>query len=130
MKLIHMFSIGVATAGMTCLVSYASAANTVPDDLISDSMLLAQSTPSPGGRGGGTAGEIGRADIGTPNESKLQGTPGTILGKARPVTKKDTNSERARTSSGASTGPTVVNESSGMKKSGSRPSSGTGGGGK
>ena len=53
MKLVHMLSVGVATVGITCLVSYASADNTAPDDVIPDSMLVAQSTPAPGGRGDG-----------------------------------------------------------------------------
>ena len=43
----------------------ASAADTVPGDLISGSMLLAQNTAAPGGKGGGSVGETGRADKGS-----------------------------------------------------------------
>ena len=81
MKLVHMLSVGVATVGITCVVGYASAANTTSGDVIPDSMLVAQSTPAPGGRGDGTQGEIGRADKGTLNENKKQGTPGHITPK-------------------------------------------------
>ena len=142
MKLMNTFSVGVAIVGMTCLVGHASAASTAADDLISDSMLVAQSTPSPGGRGGGTAGETGRGDKGTQSGSKKQGTPGdTIPEKARPGTEKDTgtggntgsDSGRTGTSSespGSSTGTTSGSGSPGMSGSGSGSSSGAGGGGK
>jgi hypothetical protein len=141
MKLIYMLSVGVASVGMTCLVGYASAADTASGNLISDSMLVAQSTPSPGGRGGGTAGEMGRADKGTQSGSKKQGTPGdnTSPEKAKPGTEMDTggntgsNSGMTGTSSGSpgsSTGPMSSSGSSGMSGSGSGSSSGAGGGGK
>ena len=84
MKLISILSVGVATVGMTCLVGSASAANTAPGEVILDSLLLAQTeTVAPGGRGGGTAGETGRADKGTRNEHTKQGAPGHTPPKAR-----------------------------------------------
>ena len=94
MKLISIVSVGVATVGMTCLVGYASAADSAPVDLTSDSMLVAQdSTFAPGGRGGGTAGETGRHDKGTPAGRKKQGTPGdTMPNKQKPGTEKNTGS--------------------------------------
>ncbi len=105
MKLFSILSVSAATVGMICLVGYASAANSAPGDLISDSILMAQSTPSPGGRGGGTQGEVGRADKNTQSEYRLQGTPGTNTTpeKVKPGTKKDagtggkTGSDRERT---------------------------------
>ena len=145
MKLIHMFSIGVATVGITCLVGYASAANTAPSDLISDSMLLAQGTAAPGGRGGGDAGETGRADKGSMMKSGKNnpgmGADNTIPEKAKPGMGMDTgpggntgsNSGKTGTSSGSSgssTGPMGGSGSSGMSGSGSGSSSGAGGGGK
>lgn len=126
MKLISMFSVGVATVGMTYLVGYASAANSAPGDLISDSMLVAQGTPAPGGRGGGAPGETGRADKGTPNADMNQGTPGdTIPGKAKPRTEKDTGK---RGNIGSDSGSTRKN--SGSPGSGSGPSSSAGSGAK
>lgn len=106
MKLISILSVGVATVGMTCLVGYASAANSAPGDLIPDSMLLADSeTVAPGGRGGGTAGEAGRADKGTPNQDRLQGTPGVNTSeKARPRTEKDAGKEGNTRSESGKTG--------------------------
>jgi hypothetical protein len=144
MKLIHMLSVGVATVGMTCLVGYASAANTAPGDLIQDSMLMAQGTAAPGGKGGGSAGEIGRADKGSMRSGSTNpglGTDGTVPEKAKPGMGMDTgpgenresNSGRTGTSSGSpgsSTGPTGGSGSSGMSGSGSGSSSGAGGGGK
>ncbi len=145
MKLMNTFSVGVAIMGMTGLVGHASAASTAADDLISDSMLVAQSTPSPGGKGGGTAGETGRADKGLPTKkgSKNPGTGAdeTIPEKATPGTEKDTatggntGSDSGRTgtssgSSGSSTGNTGGSGSSGMSGGGSGSSSGAGAGGK
>jgi hypothetical protein len=144
MKFMHMFSVGVATVGMIGFVGYASAANTVPGDLIPDSMLVAQSTAAPGGKGGGSAGEMGRADKGTMRSGSTNpgmGTDGTFPEKAKPGMGMDTgpggntgsNSGRTGTSSGSpgsSTGPTGGSGSSGMSGSGSGSSSGTGGGGK
>lgn len=135
MKLMHMFSVGVAAVGMTCLVGYASAADSAPGDLISDSMLVAQSPPSPGGRGGGAPGETGRADKGTQSGSKRQGTPGdTTPQNARPGTEKDvgtggnTGSDSGRT--GTSSGSPGASGSSEMSGSGSGSSSGAGSGAK
>lgn len=145
MKLMNTFSVGVAIVGMTCLVGHASAASTAADDLISDSMLVAQSTPSPGGKGGGTAGEMGRADKGstTKKESKNpgMGADETIPEKAKLGTEKDTgtggntgsDSGRTGTSSGSSsssTGNTGGSGSSGMSGGGSGSGSGAGAGGK
>jgi hypothetical protein len=121
MKRISILSVGVTTVGMICLVGYASAAASAPGDLISDSMLVAQSTPAPGGRGGGTIGETGRADKGTPNEHKSQGTPGDT----KPGTKKDTGPGGTTGSDSGRTGT-----SSGSPGSGSGPSSGAGSGAK
>lgn len=128
MKLISILSIGVATVGMTCLVGYASAANSASGDLISDSVLLAQTeTVAPGGRGGGTAGETGRADKGTPNAHTKQGTPGSLTTpeKAKPGTEKNTQPEGNTGSASARTGT-----SSGIPGSESGPSSGAGSGAK
>ncbi len=149
MKLIHMLSVGVATAGMTCLVGYASAANTAPGDLIQDSMLVAQSTSAPGGKGGGSIGEPGRADKGSITGDKgFSGKSGstnpdtapdgTFPEKAKPGKGMDTgpgrntgsNSGKTGTSSGSSTEPTGDAGLSGMKGIGSGSSSGAGGGGK
>ena len=149
MKLIHMFSIGVATVGITCLVGYASAANTAPGDLISNSMLVAQGTAAPGGTGSESAGGMGMG-MGSGNTGSGmtsggtdpgKGTVGTFPEKARPGMGMDTgpggttgsNSGRTGTSSGSpgsSTGPTGGVGSSGMSGSGSGSNSGTGGGGK
>ena len=115
MKLITILTVGVAAVGMTCLVGYASAANSAPGDLISDSMLVAQGTPAPGGKSGGAPGEMGRADKGTPSGSMKQkklggtGADNTKPEKARPGTEKNTgtggttgsNSERTGKSSGS-----------------------------
>jgi hypothetical protein len=146
MKLIHMLSVGVATVGMTCLVSSASAANTAPGSLTPDSMLVAQSTPAPGGKGGGAIGEPGRADKGTTNEMKVErgnsltkpgmGTDGTSPEKAKPGTDQPggnsgSSSGSTGTSSGSpgsSKGPTVGNGSSETSNSGSSSKSGSGGG--
>lgn len=144
-----MLSVGVATVGMTCLVGYASAANTAPGGLTTDSMLMAQSTPAPGGKGGGAIGEPGRADKGTTNEMKVErgnngltkpgmGADGTFPEKAKPGMGMDTgpggntgsNSGRTGASSGSSSEPTGDAGLSGMKGIGSGSSSGTGGGGK
>ena len=144
MKLIYMLSVGVATVGMTCLVGYASAANTAPGDFIPDSMLVAQGTAAPGGKGGGSAGETGRADKGSMGKSGGKntgmGADNTIQEKAKPGTEKTqpggnsgSSSGSTGTSSGSpgsSKGPTVGNGSSETSNSGSRPSSGTGGEGK
>ena len=149
MKLIHMLSVGVATAGMTCLVGYASAANTAPGDLIQDSMLVAQSTSAPGGKGGGSIGEPGRADKGSITGDKgFSGKSGstnpdtapdgTFPEKAKPGKGMDTgpggntgsNSGKTGTSSGSSTEPTGDAGLSGMKGIGSGSSSGAGAGGK
>lgn len=145
MKLMHMFSVGVATVGITCLVGYASAANTAPGDLISDSMLVAQGTAAPGGTGSGSAGGMGSGNIGSGMTSGStdpgKGTAGTFPEKARPGMGMDTgpggntgsNSGRTGTSSGSpgsSTGPTGGVGSSGMSGSGSGSNSGAGGGGK
>jgi hypothetical protein len=70
MKLICVFVIAVATVGMTYLVGYASDANSVPGDLTSDSILVAQDTSAPGGKGGGGVGEMGRTDKGTQREKQ------------------------------------------------------------
>lgn len=145
MKLIHMFSIGVATVGITCLVGYASAANTAPGDLISNSMLVAQGTAAPGGTGRGSAGGMGMGSRNTGSGMTSggtdpgKGTVGTFPEKARPGMGMDTgpggttgsNSGRTGTSSGSpgsSTGPTGGVGSSGMSGSGSGSNSGTGGG--
>jgi hypothetical protein len=141
MKLMYMFSVGVATMGMTCLAGHASAANTVPSDLISGSMLVAQGTAAPGGKGGGAAGETGRADKGIGNRSNNpgMGTGDTFPEKAKPGTGMDTgsggntgsNSGKTGTSSqrlGSSTEPTSGSGSSGMSGSGSGSSSGAGSG--
>ena len=149
MKLIQMLSVGVATVGMTCLVGYASAANTAPGDLIQDSMLVAQSTSAPGGKGGGSIGEPGRADKGSITGDKgFSGKSGstnpdtapdgTFPEKAKPGKGMDTgpggntgsNSGKTGTSSGSSTEPTGDAGLSGMKGIGSGSSSGAGGGGK
>ena len=149
MKLIQMLSVGVATVGMTCLVGYASAANTAPGDLIPDSMLVAQSTAAPGGKGGGSIGEPGRADKGSIRGDKgFSGKSGstnpdtapdgTFPEKAKPGKGMDTgpggntgsNSGKTGTSSGSSTEPTGDAGLSGMKGIGSGSSSGAGGGGK
>ena len=149
MKLIQMLSVGVATVGMTCLVGYASAANTAPGDLIPDSMLVAQSTAAPGGKGGGSIGEPGRADKGSITGDKgFSGKSGstnpdtapdgTFPEKAKPGKGMDTgpggntgsNSGKTGTSSGSSTEPTGDAGLSGMKGIGSGSSSGAGGGGK
>ena len=143
MKLIHMLSVGVATVGMTCLVGYASADNTAPGNLIPDSMLVAQGTAAPGGKGGGAIGEPGRADKGTTNEMKVErgnngltkpgmGTDRTSPEKAKPGTEKTQpggNSGSSSGSSGSSTEPTGDAGLSGVKGSGSGSSSGAGGGG-
>jgi len=145
MKLMHMFSVGVATVGITCLVGYASAANTAPGDLISGSMLVAQGTAAPGGTGNGSAGGMGSGNTGagmpSGNTDPGKGTVGTFPEKARPGTGMDTgpggttgsNSGRTGTSSGSpgsSTGPTGGSGSPGMSGSGSGSSSGAGSGGK
>lgn len=145
MKLIHMLSVGVATVGMTCLVGYASAANTASGDLIPDSMLVAQGTAAPGGKGGGSIGEPGRGDKGfSGNSGSINpgaGTDGAFPEKAKPGMGMDTGpggntgSNSGRTgarsgSSGSSTEPTGDAGLSGMKGIGSGSSSGTGGGGK
>lgn len=147
MKLMHMFSIGVATVGITCLVGYASAANTAPGNLISDSMLVAQGTAAPGGTGSGSAGGMGMGSgntgAGMPSGSTdpSKGPGGTFPEKARPGMGMDTgpggttgsNSGRTGTSSGSpgsSTGPTGGSGSPGMSGSGSGSSSGAGSGGK
>lgn len=152
MKHIYMLSVGVVTVGVTCLVGYASAANTVPGDSTTDSMLVAQGTAAPGGRGGGSIAEPGRADAGSIRDDKgFSGrsgsenpdmeTDGTFREKAKPGKGMDTGpggntgSNSGRTgassgSSGSSTGTTSGSGSSGMSGSGSGSSSGTGGGGK
>ena len=154
MKLIQMLSVGVATVGMTCLVGYASAANTAPGDLIPDSMLVAQSTSAPGGKGGETIGETGRGDVGSIRDDKgFSGRSGSINPdtdnphtkpdgtfpeKAKPGKGMDTgpggntgsNSGKTGTSSGSSTEPTGDAGLSGMKGIGSGSSSGAGGRGK
>lgn len=135
MKLLSILSVSVATVGMTCLLGYASAADSAVGDLLSDSMLMADGTIAPGGRGGGTQGEVGRADKGTRSEDRLQNTPGYT----RPGTGKDTgpagntgsNNRRTMTNSGSpgsSTEPTSGSGSSGMGGSGSGASSGAGSG--
>ena len=144
MKLIYRLSVGVATVGMTCLVGYASAANTAPGGVIPDSMLVAQSTPAPGGRPGGDAGEAGRADKGSMGKSAGKntgmGADTTIPEKAKPGTENtqpggNTGSNSGKTgassgSSGSSTEPTGDAGLSGMKGPASGSSSGPGGGGK
>jgi len=138
MKLVHMFSVGVATVGMTCLVGSASAANTAPGEVILDSLLLAQTeTVAPGGRGGGTAGETGRADKGTRNEHTKQGAPGHTPPKAR--SGKDAGKQGNIRSESETTGmnsripgsstESTSGGSSGMGGSGSGSSGGSGGGG-
>jgi len=124
MKLITILSVGMATVGMTCLVGYASAANSAPGDLISDSMLVVQGTPAPGGRGGGAAGETGRADKGTQSGSKNQGTPGsnTMPEKVRPGTEKEAGTGG---NAGSDSGKTGTSSGSPGTKNG--PGSGTGG---
>jgi hypothetical protein len=137
MKLISIFSVGVATVGMTCLLGYASAANSAPGDLISDSMLVAQDTVAPGGRGGGTQGETGRADKGTPEGSKKQGAPGDT----KPGPDKDTGTggntgsepgPKKDTGTGGNTGSDSgrTGTGSGSPGSGSGPSSAAGSGAK
>ena len=124
MKLISKLLVGVATVGMTCLVGYASAADSAPGDLISDSMLVADGTLAPGGRGGGTQGEVGRADKGTRSEHRLQGTPGhttpgdTTPGKAKPRTEKDAGKEGNTRSESGKTG--MSSESPGGSGSGAK----------
>ena len=157
MKLIQMLSVGVVTVGMTCLVGYASAANTAPGDLIPDSMLVAQSTSAPGGKGGETIGETGRGDVGSIRDDKgFSGRSGSINPDTdNPHTKPDgTFPEKAKPGKGMDTGPggnTVPNSGrtgassgssgssteptgdaglSGMKGIGSGSSSGAGGRGK
>jgi hypothetical protein len=152
MKLIQMLSVGVATVGMACLAGYASAANTAPADLITDSMLMAQSTAAPGGKGGGSIGEPGRADVGSKRDDKGfsgrsgstnpdTGPDGTFPEKAKPGMGMDTGpggnkgsnsggTGASSGSSGSSTGPTGGSGPSGMSGSGSGSSSGAGGGGK
>jgi hypothetical protein len=152
MKLIQMLSVAVATVGMACLAGYASAANTAPADLITDSMLMAQSTAAPGGKGGGSIGEPGRADVGSKRDDKGfsgrsgstnpdTGPDGTFPEKAKPGMGMDTGpggnkgsnsggTGASSGSSGSSTGPTGGSGPSGMSGSGSGSSSGAGGGGK
>jgi hypothetical protein len=147
-----MLSVGVATVGMACLVGSASAANTAPGDLIPDSMLMAQSTAAPGGKGGGSIGEPGRADVGSKRDDKGfsgrsgstnpdTGPDGTFPEKAKPGVGMDTGpggnkgsnsggTGASSGSSGSSTGPTGGSGPSGMSGSGSGSSSGAGGGGK
>ena len=147
-----MLSVGVATVGMACLAGYASAANTAPADLITDSMLMAQSTAAPGGKGGGSIGEPGRADVGSKRDDKGfsgrsgstnpdTGPDGTFPEKAKPGMGMDTGpggnkgsnsggTGASSGSSGSSTGPTGGSGPSGMSGSGSGSSSGAGGGGK
>lgn len=131
-----MLLVGVAVVGMTCLVDSASAANTAPGGLTPDSMLMAQSTSAPGGKGGGAIGEPGRADKGTTNEMKIErgnngltkpgmGTDGTYPEKAKPGMEKtqpggNSGSSSGSTgtssgSSGSSTEPTGDAGFSGMK---------------
>ncbi len=145
MKLMHMFSVGVAIVGMTYLVGYASAANTAPGDPIMDSVLMAQGTAAPGGTGSGSSGGLGSGNTGAGMTSGStdpgKGTPGTFPEKARPGMGMDTgpggnsgsSGGRTGTSSGSpgsSTGPTGGSGSPGMSGSGSGSSSGAGGGGK
>ena len=144
MKLIYMLSVGVATVGITCLVGYASAANTAPGDLTKDPLLVAQSTSAPGGRGGGDAGEMGRADKGNMMKSGKNnpgmGADNTIPKKAKQGTENtqpggNTGSDSGRTgassgSSGSSHEPTGDAGLSGMKGMGSGSSSSSGGVGK
>jgi hypothetical protein len=115
MKLLSILSVGVATVGMTCLLGYASAANSAPGDLIADG------TMAPGGRQGGTPGETGRADKGTPNERTKQGTPGDT----KPGAEKQTGTGGNPGSDSGRTGT-----SSGSPGSGSGPTSGAGSGAK
>ena len=124
-------------------------ANTAPGDLIQDSMLVAQSTSTPGGKGGGSIGEPGRADKGSISGDKgFSGKSGstnpdtapdgTFPEKAKPGNGMDTgpggntgsNSGKTGTSSGSSTEPTGDAGLSGMKGIGSGSSSGAGGRGK
>ena len=142
MKLIHMLTVGAV--GITCFVGSASAANTAPGDLIADAMLVAQSTPAPGGRPGGDAGEPGRADKGTMGKNAGKntgmGADTTIQEKAKPGTENtgpggNTGSNSGKAggnsgSSGSSTEPTGDAGLSGMKGSASGSGSGPGGGGK
>ena len=127
MKLITILSVGVATVGMTCLIGSASAANSAPGDLISDSMLVAQGTPAPGGKSGGAPGEMGRADKGTPSGSMKQkkfggtGADNTKPEKARPGMGKDAGA-------GGKTGSD--SERTGMSSESPEPSSGAGSGAK
>jgi hypothetical protein len=118
--------------------------STVPGGLTQDSMLVAQSTPAPGGRGGGDAGETGRADKGSMMKSGKNnpgmGADNTIPEKEKPGTENtqpggNTGSNSGRTgtsygSPGSSTGTTGGSGSSGMSGSGSSSSSGSGGDGK
>lgn len=136
MKLISILLVGVAIVGTTCLVGYASAVDRAPGELISDSILVAQDeTVAPGGRGGGTAGETGRADRNTPTEYTKQGTPGdTKPGTAKDTTPTggSTGSDIGGTGMGGSTGSDSgrSGSSSGSSGSGSGPSSGAGSGAK
>ena len=104
MKLIYMLSVGVATVGMTCLVGSASAANTAPGGLTTGSMLVAQSTSAPGGRGGGEAGEMGRADKGSMIKSGKNnpgmGADKTIPEKAKPWTENTQTGGKTGSNSG------------------------------
>ncbi|MEO7861427.1 MAG: hypothetical protein ABIU05_13485, partial [Nitrospirales bacterium] len=64
MKRLHMFSVSVAAVGMTCLIGYASAAETAPGNPNLDSMLVAQGTAAPGGTGSGSASGMGSGNTG------------------------------------------------------------------
>lgn len=84
MKLMHMCSVRVATVGMTCLVGYASAADTAPGDPVLDSMLVAQGTAAPGGTGSGSASGMGSGNTGTgmPSGSTDPGKGTGVSGKS------------------------------------------------
>jgi hypothetical protein len=141
MKLMHIFSLGVATVGITCLAGYASAADRAHGDSMSDFTIVAQGAAGTGGTGSGSAGGMGSGSTGSGMTSGSidpgKGTAGTFPEKARPgmgmytgpVGTTGSSSGRTGTSSGipdSSSGPTGGSGSSGMSGSGS----GSAGGGK
>src|SRR5450759_1728319 len=88
MKLMHIFSVGVATVGITCLAGYASAADRAHGDSMSDFTIVAQGAAGPGGTGSGSAGGMGSGSIGSGITSGStdpeKGTAGTFPEKAKP----------------------------------------------
>lgn len=144
MKFANMFSIGITTVGMTCLVGYAFAANTTQGHQISDSTPVAQGAAAPGGTGSGATGGMGgNAGSGMPSggTDPGKGPVGTYPEKARPGMGMDPGMRGTQGSSsgmtgsssgslGSSTGPTSGSGAPGMSGTGSGASSGSGGGSK